>query len=256
MSIPLAIAMFGGFLYFSIRFLHVRNKYQIAIFFIVPILAVLLNYLSGRWMIAKLQALPARGTIGAAVSRDAANGTAGEIQGVSGGQFFDAETNAQYERLLRTPPPRQVRMAKRGRFGIAFAGLTVLAFATGFGVHLYGVWARTLSFSTYGKEDWVVFVLTALILLLPYGIWRGQVKETELLEKGEITLAKVTRQWTDEGNSHIDYEFKDFQGGDHQQMAFDYTTKLYAGMSVPVFYDRENPKRQVAYCATLHEVIV
>jgi hypothetical protein len=256
MSIPLVIAMFAGFLFFSIRFLHVRNKYQIAIFFIVPIVGILANFLSARWMIAKLQALPARGTIGAAVSGDAANGTAGEKQGMSGGQFFDAEANAQYQGLLRTSPPRQVRMAKRGQFGIALAGITVLIFATGFGVHLYGVWARTLSFSTFGKEDWVVFVLTALILLLPYGIWRGQVKETELLEKGEITLAKVTRQWTDEHGSQINYEFKDFQGGDHRQMAHDYTTKLYAGMSVPVFYDRDNPKRQVAYCATLHEVVL
>jgi len=27
------------------------------------------------------------------------------------------------------------------------------------------------------------------------------------------------------------------------------------GMTVPVFYDRENPSRQVAYCSTLHEVV-
>ena len=207
-------------------------------------------------MTAKLLALPVTGTMGTAVSGDAANGTAGEKQDSSGGQYFAAESNAQYQELLRTALPRHVRMAKRGQLNIALAVITILIFATGFGVRLYSVWARTLSFATFGKEDWVVFALTALILLLPYGIWRGQVKETELLEKGEITLAKVMRQWTDEGNSHIDYEFKDFQGGEHRQVAYDYTTKLYAGMSVPVFYDRDNPKRQVAYCATLHEVIV
>jgi hypothetical protein len=28
-----------------------------------------------------------------------------------------------------------------------------------------------------------------------------------------------------------------------------------AVMSVPVFYDRENLKRQIAYCSTMHEIV-
>jgi hypothetical protein len=27
-------------------------------------------------------------------------------------------------------------------------------------------------------------------------------------------------------------------------------------MTVPVFYDQDNPKRQVAYCSTLHEIVI
>src|SRR5579863_432815 len=63
------------------------------------------------------------------------------------------------------------------------------------------------------------------------------------------------RQWNDKDNASIEYEFKDFTGELQRQMGNDTTRKLYEGMTVPVFYDRENPKRQIPYCATLHEVV-
>jgi hypothetical protein len=50
-----------------------------------------------------------------------------------------------------------------------------------------------------------------------------------------------------------EYEFSDYQGQAHKGFGLDYTEKLYEGMSVPVFYDRDNPKRQIAYCSTMHE---
>jgi hypothetical protein len=70
-----------------------------------------------------------------------------------------------------------------------------------------------------------------------------------------VALAKVTRQWSDRNSSSIECEFKDFSGQVHKMIAADNTRKLFESMAVPVFYDRENPTRQIAYCATLHEIV-
>jgi hypothetical protein len=53
----------------------------------------------------------------------------------------------------------------------------------------------------------------------------------------------------------VEYEFSDYQGQTRKGLGFDYTEKLYEGMSVAVFYDRDNPKRQIAYCSTMHEIV-
>lgn len=94
-----------------------------------------------------------------------------------------------------------------------------------------------------------------LVLLLPVGMWRSQVRECDLLENGEVAMGKIVRRWTgDKTNTSVQYEFSDYQGQTHAGGGYDYTGKLYEGMSVPVFYDRENPKRQIAYCATMHVI--
>jgi hypothetical protein len=53
----------------------------------------------------------------------------------------------------------------------------------------------------------------------------------------------------------VEYEFSDYQGQTRKGLGFDYTEKLYEGMSVAVFYDRDNPQRQIAYCSTMHEIV-
>jgi len=111
------------------------------------------------------------------------------------------------------------------------------------------------SFVRFQTSDWAMGGFGALLLLLPFGIWRGQKTECDLLENGEVTLAKVTRQWTNRNSSSIECEFKDFSGQVHKVIAVDNTRKLLQSMYVPVFYDRNIPGRQVAYCATLHEVV-
>ena len=147
-------------------------------------------------------------------------------------------------------------MSTRGRVSLSVALLGVLGFAAIFGLHLYTIWARKLSVAVFTPGDWVIAAIVALLLLLPYAMWRSQVRECDLLENGEVALATVVRQWKgDRGSSSVEYEFKDFQGGTRKGMGFDYTEKLFEGMPVVVFYDRDNPKRQIPACATYHEVV-
>jgi hypothetical protein len=247
---PVAALMFVGFLAFMIFGWHFRNPGQIAIFACVPAAGILLNYVSTKGRLAKLQALPTPALRPATGSADRTRS-----QGDSNASVASAVPSAQDQALLRTPTPREIRLASRGKFNLAIMGIVVLTFATIIGAHLYGVWARTLSFATFGQRDWIATGFALLLLLIPFGMWRGQVRECDLLENGEIAIATVTNQWASRDNSSVEYEFQDYQGQTHKVLGFDLTKKVYRGMTIPVFYDRDNPKRQIAYCSTLHEIV-
>jgi len=147
-------------------------------------------------------------------------------------------------------------MAKRGKLSLAVTVLVVVTLGTVLGAHLYGEWARTVSFATFHTKDWAMATGFILLLLLPVGMWRSQVRECDLLENGEVAMGKIVRRWNDDkNNASVEYEFSDYQGQTRKGLGFDYTEKLYEGMSVPVFYDRDNPKRQIAYCSTMHEIV-
>jgi hypothetical protein len=251
--LPFGIFLMGGFVFFMIRFWHFRNPYQIAIFVVFPAVGILINYFVSRRSLARLQSLPAPAMRAAAVPYNSFAPSA--VATASSGTAI--EPSAQLQALLRTSRPREIRMSIRGRFSLSVALLGVLGFAAIFGLHLYTVWARKLSFAVFSTGDWVIAAIVGFLLFLPYTMWRSQVRESDLLENGEVALATVVRQWKDDkSSSSVEYEFKDFQGETRKGMGFDYTEKLFEGMPVAVFYDRDDPKRQIPACATYHEVVV
>jgi len=250
--LPVGIFLFGGFIFFMVRFWHFRNPYEIGIFIIFPAIGILINYLVSKRSLARLQAFPAPTMRAAAVPQNSFAPTAA----VAANSSVVVEPSVQQQALLRTSRPREIRMSNRGRFSLSVALLGVLGFAAIFGMHLYTVWARKLSFSVFTTGDWVIAAIVAFMLFLPYTMWRSQVRECDLLENGDVALATVLRQWKgDKSSSSVEYEFKDFQGQTRKGMGFDYTEKLFEGMRVAVFYDRDDPKRQIPACATYHEVV-
>jgi hypothetical protein len=252
-STPVGIFMMGGFVFFMVHFWHFRNPYQIAIFTVFPAIGILINYFVSRRSLARLQSLPAPAMRAATVP----NNSFAPSASVTGKSSAAIEPSAQQQALLRTSRPREIRMAMRGRVSLSLALAAVLGFAAIFGLHLYTVWARKLSLAVFTPGDWLIAAIVALLLLLPFTMWRAQVRECDLLENGEVALATVVRQWRgDKSTSSIEYEFKDFQGATHKGLGFDYTQKLFEGMRVAVFYDRDNPKRQIPACATYHEVVI
>lgn len=251
--LPFGIFLMGGFVFFMIHFWHFRNPYQIAIFTVFPAIGILINYIVSRRSLATLQSLPAPTMRAATVPYNSFASSAAIAEKSSGAAI---EPSAQQQALLRTSRPREIRMSTRGRFSLSVAFVGVMGFAAIFGVHLYTIWQRKLSVAAFTPGDWVIAAIVALMLLLPYAMWRSQVRECDLLENGELALATVVRQWRgDKGSSSVEYEFKDFQGETRKGMGFDYTEKLFEGMPVAVFYDRDDPKRQIAACSTLHEVV-
>jgi hypothetical protein len=251
--LPFGIFLMGGFVFFMVRFWHFRNPYQIAIFTVFPAIAILINYVVSRRSLVRLQTLPAPVTRAASVPYNSLASAAAVAEKSSGAVV---DPSPHQIALLRTSRPREIRMSTRGRFSLSVALLGVLGFATIFGLPLYTIWARKLSVAAFTPGDWVIVAIVALLLFLPYTMWRSQVRECDLLENGEVALATVVRQWKgDKGSSSVEYEFKDFQGETRKGMGFDYTEKLFEGMPVAVFYDRDNPQRQIPSCATYHEVV-
>jgi hypothetical protein len=251
-ALPIGIFMMGGFVFFMVRFWHFRNPYQIAIFTVIPAIGMLINYSVSRRSLARLQSLPAPAMRVASVPYNSfAPSTAAASKP-------DAviEPSAQQQALLRTSRPREIRLSTRGRFGLPVTLLGVLGFAAIFGLHLYTIWGRKHSFAVFTPGDWVIAAIVALLLFLPYTMWRSQLRECDLLENGEVALATVVRQWkSDKSSSSIEYEFKDFQGETRKGIGLDDTEQLFEGMRVAVFYDRDYPKRQIPACATYHEVV-
>ena len=251
-TLPIGIFLMGSFVFFMVRFFHFRNPYQIAIFTIFPAIGILINYIVSRRSLARLQSLPALVMRAATVP----NNPFAPSAALAANSSAVIEPSTQQQALLRTSRPREIRMSMRGRISLPLALVGVLGFAAIFGLHLYTVWARKHSFAVFTVGDWVIAAIVALLLFLPYTMWRSQVRECDLLENGEVALATVVRQWKgDKGSSSIEYEFKDFQGENRKGMGFDYTNKLFEGMPVAVFYDRDNPQRQIPACATYHEVV-
>lgn len=249
-SLPIGILMFGGFIAFMIFGWHFRNPAQIAIFAIVPTVGILVNYISTKRTIRRLKAMPS--SLAAAPTSTAASVTAAS----NAASTISDASRAENEALLHTPRPRPIRMAKRGKINIAVGVFAALVFAAIPGAYLYKAWSRSLSLSAFAGKDWLMVGIMCLLLLIPYGIWRSQVKECALLQKGEIAIGRITRQSTSNQNSSsVFYDFTDIRGQTHSSAGIDYTQKLFDGMTVPVFYDTDNPKRNVAYCATLHEVV-
>jgi len=251
---PFGVVVFAGFAAFMVRGWHFRNPMQIAIFCGVPAFGTLVKYIYARKNLATLEAMSAPATRPRAASDDSAFGANVREAGAETDLEPSAEANAKYQALLRTARPREIRMSSQGKFGVIAGLLMSLGFTAAIGLHLYTKWVPRQSFGRFEPSDWAMSGFGALLLLLPFGIWRGQKTECDLLENGEVALAKVTRQWTNRNSSSIECEFKDFSGQVHKVIAVDNSKKLLQSMSVPVFYDRDNPKRQVAYCATLHEV--
>ena len=256
--LPVGAVMMCGFFFFVIHFFHLRNPHQIAIFGGVFAIGISVNFIVAMRARRRLQALPspAMRAASAAVGTRGADAFASRGVSAGGGPDTAFEPSEQDKALLRTSRPREIKMATRGKLSVTMTALVVATFGTALAVHLYGEWARTLSFATFHGKDWGMAAGFIFLLLLPVGMWRSQVRECDLLENGEVAMGKIVRQWKDDkNNSSVEYEFSDYQGQTHKGMGFDYSGKLYNGMSVPVFYDRENPKRQIAYCATMHEIV-
>ena len=184
-----------------VRFWHFSNPYQIAIFIVLPAIRILINYIVSRRSLARLQALSVPAMRAASVPSNSF--APSPVATANSGAVI--EPSAQQQALLRTSRPCEIRLSNRGRFRLSVALLGVLGFAAIFGLHLYAIWIRKNSCAAFTPGDWVIAAIVAFLLLLPYTMWRSQVRECDLLENGEVTLATVLRQWKgDKSSSSIE----------------------------------------------------
>jgi hypothetical protein len=221
-----------------------QNSGLVGMFLAFPLIALVVSYVITRRNLRVLVAQPPP----VAQPQDAAPAGSG-----SGGQA--AAIDPRYEALLQIPAPRNVRLSRRGRFNLSLVLVVILVFVSILLEELYKSWAIAKSFEAFHFREWGMLGFALLLLLILVTQWRTVARDRELLEKGDIATARILQKWGNRNASAIKYEYQDGGGEKHIQTGTDYTQKLQEGMRVPVFYDRENPNRQVPACGTYYEVI-
>jgi hypothetical protein len=218
-----------------------QNGWLIAFFLTFPLIALVVSYVVTKRNLKFLLAQPPPTASAASASK--------------AGAAALAEISPQYQALLKTAPPRRLRMSRRGKFNLSLTLIVLLIFAGIMTVQLYRAWAAAHLFAEFRFREWGMAGFAVLLLLMLVWQWRVVDRERDLLVNGEVTAARITEKFGARNASAIKYEFEDFAGHKQVKIGTDYTQRLEVGMNVPVFYDRENPNRQVPACGTFHEVI-
>jgi len=90
--------------------------------------------------------------------------------------------------------------------------------------------------------------------LLGVGLWFlifkvfRQVHPVEIVNNGDISLAKVIPGPDPNRRMEVIFEFRDVRGAPVRTQRRSYAGHFYSGTYLPVFYDREDPKRCIAAC--------
>lgn len=159
-----------------------------------------------------------------------------------------------YDFLISLPPPRPVQLSRRGKRLLTL----LLAFALGMEGFLvwsfYGVWQRSGVVPNSRGPEILMVCFMLLVACLPFFVRRGMVRDRNLMEKGAVAMGRVTEQKNVKNASLIAYEFKDSMSRTISGSGNDLTRSLFPEMSVPVFYDPENSKRNVVACASFFEI--
>jgi hypothetical protein len=166
----------------------------------------------------------------------------------------DAEKSELYAFLLSLPAPRPVRLNRRGRRVVNLLLLFVFGLEVFLAWTLHGVWYRDQVTAQSRVPEIFLVAFMILIACLPFFMRRGMVRDLKLMENGALAMGRVTEQRELRNASAIQYEFEDATGKMVSASANDLTRSFIAGMSIPVFYDAQNPRRNLAVCASLFEI--
>lgn len=158
--------------------------------------------------------------------------------------------------LSSLPTPRDVRLKKRSKIAFGFMFFLFGGLAIFFLV--LTIMFRNGDSSTPMPPSIVavMLVMVAFALLVPIAVVGNTRKQKKLMIGGQFTLARITGQWTMRNTNGISYTFTDASGKIFNCRGNDPTRSCFEGMTVPVFYNPENPKKQIAACASAYEVVL
>jgi hypothetical protein len=158
--------------------------------------------------------------------------------------------------LADLPRPRPVRMSRRGKIIAMVVSTALLASlgiyaATGLAIQrpVGGQYAGPSQFPVYALS--IAFIVVVALVML-----RTLTRQKFLLAEGEIAIARVTKRWMARNGPNIRYDFTTPLGEHFTRGAADGSQKLSVGMNVPIFYDPQKPRRQLALCASIYEVVL
>jgi hypothetical protein len=157
----------------------------------------------------------------------------------------------EYPELVAVPRPRKLKMTWKGRFYVVFASVVVSLFTA---YVLPVLWSEFSNPHSPQRRNWSLVAPLALIYGYSFVFFRNRFRERHLLANGELTSGYVTAQNSGGYTHSIQYCFK-LSGG---ELAFgrcnDASRSLHEGMTVPVFYNVDNPARSIPLDCSLTKI--
>jgi hypothetical protein len=172
---------------------------------------------------------------------------------------LDGHIPGPYDEIGRAiaalPRPRRVRMSQRGKLTAVMIVAVLLASV---GLFVSGLAAKSAAAQRSGERPQLLpFTLPILfiVIIVPVMVLNFT-RQKPLLAEGEIATARVTKRRAARHGPRIQYQFTTPLGEHFSQGASDGPGQLQVGMTVPVFYDPQKPKKQLALCASLYEIVM
>jgi hypothetical protein len=178
-------------------------------------------------------------------------GSSGAQGGVAAGPYDEMSRI-----LSELPRPRPVRVSRRGKIIAMVVSSALLAslgiYAAAGMASQRAAGGRNASPSQFPVYAFSIafIVVYAIVMLNVIG------RQKRLLAEGEMATALVTKRWMARNGPNIYYEFSTPLGEHFSRGASDGSRRLSVGMKVPIFYDPQSPKKQLALCASFYEVVL
>jgi hypothetical protein len=157
----------------------------------------------------------------------------------------------EFPELVALPRPRKLRMTWKGRGYFTFA-LIVVGFYTVFG--LPAAWSEFSNPHSLHGKDWTFLVPLVVIYGYSFAFFRNRFRERRILANGELASGYVTAQNNGRYTQSIQYCFRLAGGKLITSQCNDASRSVYEGMTVPVFYDPENPARSIPLDCSLTKI--
>lgn len=157
--------------------------------------------------------------------------------------------------LAGLPRPRSVRMSRRGKLIATMVSFALLASLAAYAVTGMAL-QRTAGAQYAGPSQVPVYALSIVFIVVFGAVMLNVIgRQKRLLAEGEMTVARVIKRTMARNGPFVYYQFITPAGQQISRGASDGSRQLAVGMSVPIFYDAHDPKKQIALCASFYEVV-
>ena len=178
------------------------------------------------------------------------------VRAVRGARDEDVtDISGPYDEKIRliseVPRPRPIRMTFKAKFlaFVAFPGPLVLFALIAKNEHQHATPGITIG------RMLIFFGLLEVLLVGP--IWlRPFIRHKSLISEGDLAIGRILKMLSNRGYPYALYEFETASGRRIRKLDMTCRSDLSPGMKVPVFYNRENPKRAVALCTSFYDLVL
>jgi hypothetical protein len=153
-----------------------------------------------------------------------------------------------FAELATIARPRKLKTTWKGR-GYGTFALVAVALYTMYG--LPATWSKLRIPHSWDGNDFLPLLAAAMVYGYFFVFVRNRIRERQLLAYGEVATGYVTAQRNGRYTQSIDYQFRRADGARIAGRYNDASRSLFEGMTVPVFYDAQDPQRSIPLEASM-----